>query len=255
MGIPIGRGFMGAGLALALVPAGAAGLRAEVQMNLCAEPDAIIRALDLRPEGAAPVEAWYFDSPALGLFERGVVVRLRRGESGAELTIKVADQDCPAIDPALLPPASGKCEYDLHGADLKGAVSLNNSLDEATTRALLAGDRPLAATLSSVQARYLQQATAAWPLPAGIRVMGPVHIQPYRAAGERYVVEMWQLPTGRRYTEISRKTAFADAMKLRGQIEAKLAKAGVPPCADQSSQAGSKLRTLAGLPVDAGSRQ
>lgn len=218
--------------------------RAEIQINLCSEPQAIIRALDLQPAGAAPREAWYFETADLALFRRGVVLRLRFTERERELTLKVANQDCARVSPALLPRGEGKCEYDLHGADFKGAVSISRDLDERTVRELLDGKMPLAAALSEAQIRYLREGLSAWPLAPGVERRGPVSIRAYRPKDRRFVVEMWQLPGGARHTEISQKADVAGALRYRSELEQSLTQAGVALCADQSSQADDKLRAL-----------
>jgi hypothetical protein len=223
---------------------GAAG--AEVQINLCTEPAEIVRALALHAESATPREAWYFDTPDLALFRRGLVFRLRLTGRGAELTLKAADQDCKQVPPALLPAREGKCEYDLHGSDFKGAVSLTRRLDEATSSALL-GDRiPLEKALSAAQVRFLREGASAWPLPPGIARLGPVRIHAFHSKTAKFVVEAWALPAGTRYVEISEKARVDDALRRRSELENVLAGAGVKVCADQASQAGAKLRELAG---------
>src|SRR6185369_13762118 len=72
--------------------------RAEVQIELCSPLPDIERALKLRPDGD-PFEVWLFDDAALTLFDRGVRIRLRTKGKHAELTVKVANQDCARIDP------------------------------------------------------------------------------------------------------------------------------------------------------------
>jgi hypothetical protein len=225
----------------------AAGPRAEVQMNLCSDPKELAGALHLRP-GGPPMEVWYFETAAREVFDRGAVLRLRLKGGKGQLTLKVADQDCAKVDQTLLRQGDGKCEYDLHGADLKGAVSLSQDLDEKTVRELLTGRLPLADVLGAAQIRYLREHTAAWPLPAGVAPRGPVRIAPYRADGKKFVVEIWELPAGQRYVEMSQKTAYADALRLRAALEAELARAGVVLCSDQSSQAGNKARDLVARP-------
>lgn len=236
--------YLGAAAGADGAPAsGAAG--AEVQINLCTEPAEIVRALALHAESATPREAWYFDTPDLALFRRGLVFRLRLTGRSAELTLKAADQDCKQVPPALLPAREGKCEYDLHGDDFKGAVSLTRRLDEATSSALL-GDRiPLEKALSAAQVRFLREGASVWPLPPGLQRLGPVRIQAYRSKTAKPVVEAWELPAGSRYVEISEKARVDDALRRRAELEKTLASAGVKVCADQSSQAGAKLRELA----------
>jgi hypothetical protein len=224
--------------------AAAAAPRAEIQINLCSEPRDIVRALKLQPEGTTPRQAWYFDTSDLALFGRGLVFRLRLADRKPELTLKVADQDCARVDSARIPKKEGKCEFDLHGASLKGAVSLNRSLDEETMRGLLDGRIQLGDALSKAQIRYLE-GVSSWPLAAGVHRLGPVQIQAYEPADRRFVLEVWSLPNGARYIEMSKKVESDAALSGRNELEATLARAGIAVCPDQSSQAGNKLRALA----------
>jgi hypothetical protein len=218
--------------------------RAEVQIGLCAPADRIVRVLDLHP-GGAPVTVWQFDDAELTLFGHGLRLRLRVGEDGRSVfTLKVADQDCARLDPGLVPAAEGKCEYDAYGTRLAGAVSLNRRLSAETTSDLLAGRLAPAQVLSPSQVRYLRQAAGIWPLPPGLRGLGPMQVRTYHTAGRRYDVDLSQLPWGEHYAEISRKVPVADAGPARAAMESELSRAGVEMCADQSSQAIDKLRSL-----------
>ncbi len=104
------------------------GFPAEVQVNLCSEPQEIIEALQLKRKGKKLREAWYFDTTALDLFKSGVIFRLRISDKKSELTLKAAHQNCPEINPVLLPADQAKCEYDMHGEQLEGAVSISRTL-------------------------------------------------------------------------------------------------------------------------------
>ena len=112
--------------------------RAEVQIELCSPFPDIERSLKLRPDGD-PIEVWLFDDAGLTLFDRGVRVRLRAKGKRAELTIKVANQDCARIDAKMVPPKVGKCEIDVHGASMAGAVSLSRNLSHKEWTDLVAG--------------------------------------------------------------------------------------------------------------------
>ena len=218
--------------------------RAEVQIGLCSPIDHIVQALDLRPRGA-PIEVWQFDDSAMSLFSRGMRLRLRVATDGrAQLTLKVADQDCTRFDTKLVPPAEGKCEYDVYGTTAAGAVSINSKLDAKSTRELLEGRVAIASMLSSTQTRYLREMVGVWPLPDGIRKFGPMQLRTYRTAGGRYDVDISQLPNGERYAEISAKARQPEAAAMMQTMQADLQRAGVETCADQSSQAANKLRSL-----------
>jgi hypothetical protein len=225
-------------------PAGADGSRAEVQIGLCTPADEIVRALDLRPRGT-PIDVWHFDDGSLGLFGRGLRLRLRVGADGrSELTLKVADQDCARLDAKLVPPGEGKCEYDVYGMHKAGAASLTRRLDATKTSALLAGDIAPAEALSAAQIRYLRDVAGIWPLPPGIRPLGPMQVRTYRTRDKPYDIDISELPGGAKYAEISRKVPLADAARTMEIMETDLTRAGVHRCADQSPQAVDKLRSL-----------
>ncbi len=213
----------------------------EVQIGVCAEPDAAVHALSLRSRGA-PLQVWLFDDPDLTVFARGLRFRLRVAADHSELTLKVANRSCDEAIPAH----DGKCEYDAHGDTLTGAVSLTRPLDAAQTRDLLSGRLRLADAMSPAQIAYLRDVVQAWPMSANVRPLGPVDVRRYRGKpfGASYDVDISTLPGGARYIEISRKVAVADAQRSRAKLEADLARAGVPACEDQTAQAQNKLRSL-----------
>src|SRR4030095_12820230 len=154
-------------------PVGPKGARAEIQIGLCAPAGRIVQALDLHGRGT-PMEVWQFDDAALTLFERGLRLRLRVTAAGrSEFTLKVANQDCARLDPGLVPPGEGKCEYNVYGTSEAGAVSLTRSLTAKSTKNLLGGRLAPAEALSTSQLRYLRD-VGIWPLPSGIRSLGPM---------------------------------------------------------------------------------
>ncbi len=223
---------------------GATGTRAEIQIGLCAPANEIVQALDLRPRGT-PIKVWQFDDAALSLIGRGLRLRLRIASDGrSEFTLKVADQDCAHIDPKLIPQGEGKCEYDVYGTSTAGTVSLARSLGAKSTNDLITGRMALAQALSVSQIRYLREMVGIWPLPLGIRALGPMQVRTYRTMGKLYDIDISQLPSGEQYAEISRKVRLTDATRTKEVMEAELSRAGVEMCADQSSQAANKLRAL-----------
>jgi len=217
---------------------------AEIQIGLCAPAEEIVRALDLRPRAAA-IEVWQFDDETLTLYRRGLRLRLRVTPDGRSvLTLKVADRDCAQLDPKRVPRGEGKCEYDVYGTTIVGAVSLNVTLDEDKTNELIAGRATPADVLSAAQTRYLREVVGMWPLPPEIRKLGPMSVQTYRTRGSRYDIDVSELPGGERFAEISRKAPLDDASRTMAAMKTELSRAGIAMCADQSSQAANKLRAL-----------
>lgn len=222
---------------------GATGPRAEIQIALCAPTDRIVHGLNLSPDGP-PLSVWFFDDAALTLSGQGLRLRLRVADGRSELTLKVADQDCARLDRELVPLGEGKCEVDVYGEKTAGAVSLNRDLGAKSTNELLAGRMTPAEALSPAQIRYLREVLGAWPLPPGIRGLGPMEVRRYRTKGKLYDIDISQLPGGEQTAEISRKVPLADAARAMEVMAADLSRAGIARCADQSSQAVNKLRAM-----------
>ena len=215
---------------------------AEVQVNLCSEPQEIIQALQLKRKGVNLREAWYFDTAKLDLFMSGVLVRLRISDKKSELTLKFAHQNCPEISLEFLPADQAKCEYDLHGEKLEGAVSISRSLETQQVDDLLNGSTALVDHLSPVQVRYLREGVDVWPLPSGLKLLGPGTIDTYKNKNHPFTVEIWQLQSGLRTVEISQKSTVADARSVEVHLKEILASSQVKICEDQGSQAGRKLK-------------
>lgn len=240
--------FFSAGAAAGAKPIDPQDARVEIQIGVCAEPEHIVRVLDLQPRGAS-VETWLFDDAGLALFGRGMRFRLRVSERDAELTLKAAIADCKSLSVAHVPTDQGKCEYDVHGSTVNSAVSLRRSVDTTTAHALVTGNLALTNALSPAQVRYLKEVLHAWPLPADIRALGPVRTQSYRAAAPPSNVDIARLPEGERFIEISRKVAYAQTERANAKLRLALADAGISACPDQSAQAINKLRALLRQPV------
>ena len=221
----------------------AASPRAEIQVALCEPVAALESKLELRPRGPA-YETWLFDDDALALLGRGVRLRLRIKGDGSELTVKVANQDCSTLAKDVVPEGEGKCEIDVHGDVAEGAVSLSRALDATSTRSLVARKADVAALLSESQVRLLRDVAKAWPLPTGLKPLGPIANRVYAAKG--YDVDVSTLPDGEAYAEIANKVGVAHVAKERAKLARHLARANVKACEDQRGQAGVKMKRLLG---------
>jgi hypothetical protein len=217
--------------------------RAEVQIELCSPFPDIERALKLRPDGD-PFEVWLFDDAALTLFDRGVRIRLRTKGKHAELTIKIANQDCARIDPKSVPSNICKCEIDVHGANMAGAVSLSRKLSHKEWTDLVAGRVAAADLLSPVQVAYLRDVAKVWPLPVNLRPLGPKQARAYVMPDTSYEVDVSKLPSGELHVEMSHRVPAAEALHAKDAVDAMLKRAGVAACEDQSAQAVNKLKLM-----------
>ncbi len=176
----------------------------------------MIGALQLVEKGK-PTTVWLFDSPTLDLNQQGLRLRLRERGKHTELTLKVAGQNCATVDAALLKP-DGKCEADLHGDSFDDVVSLSREIDKRSRAALLAADtgrgaplvdalsgdagRPSAhdcspsSAVSRAAPRCCRRTSSGWARRP---------CRPTAAQSQPYVVEVWTLPGGQQFVELSQK--------------------------------------------------
>ena len=223
-----------------------------MQINLCSEPAQVLRALDLRAAQDATT-VWLFDTRAQELHRQGLRLRLRQSGRN-ELTLKAAGQDCGTLDKRLLRP-DGKCEADLHGEQFDDVVSLSRSLTRDEVGSLLPEPAPrkapladtLWALMNSSQRDLLaaSRRAAGNPLPRELLALGPSTVRAYRSLKDGFVVEVWTLPKGQQFVELSERAARDSAIALRARLLDRIASAGLTACTDQLSQAGQKLRLLA----------
>ena len=144
--------------------------------------------------GAIPAQIriialWSEADAALPLFVRGLRLRLRAtDEGGGELTLKAA-VDAGAPVAATLPPANGgKGRHEVHGDRVTAAVAPCTRLDASAVKALRTGRAPLTAVLGPAQVHTPHEATQSSPLPADVRVPGPIEVSTYRARERPYDV-------------------------------------------------------------------
>jgi hypothetical protein len=229
--------------------AAAPAARAEVQIAICQPLADAVAALKLRSPGPATI-TWLFDDASLSLLRRGLRLRLRIDAGGADLTLKVAEQDCARLPATAIPPGQGKCELDMHGATMTGAVSLSQPLSRERADALTRGTARVQDAMSAAQGDFLRDVERGGPLPASLLPLGPLSITTQRAPDRSYAVDITTLPGGEQYLELTRKVRADQAERTRHRLEQELARAGVALCTDQSGQAAVKMRKL----LPAGSR-
>jgi hypothetical protein len=125
-------------------------------------------------------------------------------------------------------------------------VSISQVLDESQVRGLLAGQVALADLLSPAQVSYMREVVAVWPIPSGLKNLGPAQIETYHRKGKPFVVELWQFPSGRSDLKISQKSRLEDARHIQSKLEEMLERKKVKLCPDQGALAAGRLKDLLG---------
>jgi hypothetical protein len=74
--------------------------------------------------------------------------------------------------------------------------------------------------------------------------LGPSTVLSLTSKSQPFGVEIWSLPGGQQFIELSQKVERAVAVKRRDELLAYLAARAVTVCADQGSQAEHKFQAL-----------
>ena len=82
-------------------------------------------------------------------------------------------------------------------------------------------------------------------LPADVARLGPSSVRTYHSPNASYVVEVWTLPGGQQFVELSEKTRRSAALARSAELTRLVNTAGLAICRDQDSQAQNKLAILA----------
>jgi hypothetical protein len=154
---------------------------------------------------------YFFDTPGLGLFDAGLVLRARRIKGAADdSTVKLRP-----VDPARIPidwVTTEGFEIELDRVGDRDIVSarLVAPQDEGEIDAVVAGTRPLRKLFSPDQERLIAEfgpADVGWDR---LRAMGPIDVCKWKVDFddlERAVVaERWKLPDGSDLVELSINT-------------------------------------------------
>jgi hypothetical protein len=190
---------------------------------------AAARALGLDALDAEIRQVYFFDTPELGLYSRGVVVRARRvqGKEG-EL-------------PGKLRNASGfNVEVDAMPGKYVCSGRLRERVTNRQVREVGLGDRPLSSLLSKQQRELLAQHAPGEVDLEGLSVLGPILVLKLKFEPEgfdrRLVVELWLYPDGSRVLELSTKCDPGEAFQAAAESRAYLSERGVDLGGDQEAK-------------------
>lgn len=104
-------------------------LNTEVQVNICDSENSLSQKIDLSQWAhKRSISTHYVESRELGLYKQALVFRIRLdlNKNKAEVTLK---HNTPIELSSSFTEAKGKkCEYDLHGVDLKLACKIENKV-------------------------------------------------------------------------------------------------------------------------------
>jgi hypothetical protein len=190
---------------------------------------------------------YFYDTPALDLLSKGLILRLRQGASG-DLTVKLR----PPLGKQFSDPSSGserfKCEVEITGGEENGSYSVGTKYNAAHVPET---GKELLHTLSPGQKRLLEESqiqidwTKVKQVAAIQSTSWTVHAQ---APLKKFNMELWEWPNGR-VLEVSTKVAPNAGRAAYAELESLAKKNGLALSAVQQSKTTTALEEMNAVPA------
>jgi len=192
---------------------------------------------------------WFFDTPALDLYEAGVIVRAREidGEDD-DSTIKLRPFTETQLARAFRTLDELKCETDRDITKATPACSLGADQDEGEIVAVDAGERAIDQLYSSEQEDLLATYGPDVALD-GLVALGPIPARVWTVRSHdlpaKLTAELWYMPDGTQSLELSMRVDTADADDGQDDLLGFVDDRGLDLSADQESKTRRALDSFA----------
>ena len=205
------------------------------------EHSSTVAALAIDPLDAQIRQVFFFDTPDLTLYERGVVVRARRVQKkGDDSVVKLRPVVPDELSSELRDSPNFGVEVDAMPGGFVCSGSMKRALKTPRVRDAVFGKR-LLSKLYSKEQRALYAAHA----PAGLElddllILGPISVLKLKFAPEGYdrrlVSELWLYPDNSMILELSTKCAPSEAFQVAAEARSFLAQKGVELTGEQQTK-------------------
>jgi len=205
------------------------------------DEDLILDFLKRRGEEPQSRTVYFFDTPGLGLFDKGLVLRARKIDGDDDdSTVKLRP-----VDPALIPidwvnTDGFSIEMDRVGENEVISAKLSVLQGQGEIDDAVAGNRPLRKLFSSDQERLVAEfgpPDVGWD---DLTMMGPIAVSKWKAEFEDFdheiVAERWKLPDGSDLVELSIKVEPGQATQASSDFMAFLEGHGLEIGGDQQTK-------------------
>jgi hypothetical protein len=208
------------------------------------------RALGIDPLDAQIRQVYFFDTPDLALYEKGLVARARRVQKkGDDSVIKLRPVVPSELADDLRASENFFVEVDAMPGGFVCSGSMKRGLGTNVVRPIVFGERPLRKLFSKEQ-RALYEVHA----PEGVAlddlaILGPVFVLKLRwipqDLARKLVAELWFYPDNSMILELSTKCAPNEAFQAAAETRAFLAKNRIEPSAEQETKTKKALEFFA----------
>ena len=212
------------------------------------------RALGIDPLDAQIRQVFFFDTPALALYETGVVVRARRVQGrGDDSVVKLR----PVVPDELPSELRSNPEFGVEVDAMPGGFVCSGSMKHALggdgmVRDAFLGGGPVGKLFSKAQrALYAEHAPKDLELD-DLTTLGPIFVlklkfKPPELDRRKMVAELWLYPDYSAILELSTKCAPSEAFQVAAEARAYLFERGVELGAEQETKTRKALEYFSAL--------
>jgi hypothetical protein len=216
------------------------------------EQRSAIAALDIDPLDAQMRQVVFFDTPDLALNQRGIVLRARRSQGGAnDSVVKLRPVVPTEVPEDLRRSPSFVTEVDAMPGGYVCSGTLKARLAEPEVKDAIAGRRPVRKLFTKDQrAFFAEHVGEEGPGFDDLAALGPIIAFKLRldpeGFGRRLVAELWFYPDGSRILELSTKCPPSLAFQVAAEAAAFLSDRGIEVSGEQQTKTRTALDYFAG---------
>lgn len=215
-----------------------------------AERRMAVARLGIDPMKAQLRQVAFFDTPDLQLFDRGLVVRLRRVQGGpGDAVVKLRPIAPSVIDQDLRGLEGFGVEIDAMPGGFVCSARLRDEVSDKVLRHVTRRGAPLRRALNRAQRDFYAAHSPAGVDLEDLVMLGPVTVLKARFTPEgsarRMVAELWLYPDAPQVLELSLKCAPHEALDAAAQTRAVLAAHDIDLTAPQQAKTRTALQYFA----------
>jgi hypothetical protein len=224
-----------------------------VEIKVTIRPDqelCAVRAMEVNEDTADVRLVYFYDTPALDLFNAGVALRARlvKGDDD-DSTVKFRPVDPATISKDWQRLNGFKLEADCVGDRMVCSASLTELQQRDEIDEVAKGKRAIDKLFSKDQERFLSEFYKG-PVDFGkLRVMGPIRVLRWKLKQQtiphELTVEEWRLPNGEDLVEVSIKVPPEEAPQARNEFDKHLRELGLDPQGAQETKTRTALEYFA----------
>jgi hypothetical protein len=216
-----------------------------------ADQRSAVQALGMDPLNAQIRQVFFFDTPDLALYEKGVVARARRVQKkGDDSVVKLRPVMPHELPDEVRQSPNLTVEVDAMPGGFVCSASMKRTLGATDVRAAAHGERTLRKLFSKEQRAFFAEHA-----PDGLEldhlgILGPIFVLKLKFSpgkfDRRMVAEMWLYPDNTRILELSTKCAPAEALDVAARAKTFLLDRGVKVTGEQQTKTRTALEYFAG---------